>query len=272
MRTTQQFSITLPTELATLVKRKVATEGYATDSEVIRDGLRVLLARDQVVHRWLREPPPVAAVSAAEVGRAKPTDAMRLERPAAVSDATLSEQEMGALDPAAFRVAEARYHLQQFGIHCGPPVDSYFQMVVHFDAFLFALVAVEEMLSAEQRKVLRASKPFAFVKALRNVTAHHSVLGVVLPGAKFGRPFYRRISTSLGGTPNDASRLILKPALLHEIFAAMEREPQSNRKLIALARTALAELERAAGEHDLEGILDDALAFVANFLLRSKAV
>lgn len=38
MRTTQQFSITLPTEMAGLVKAKVSTDAYATESEVIRDG------------------------------------------------------------------------------------------------------------------------------------------------------------------------------------------------------------------------------------------
>ena len=53
MRTTQQFSITLPNELANLVKAKVAGGEYATDSEVIRDGLRAMLARDRAVANWL---------------------------------------------------------------------------------------------------------------------------------------------------------------------------------------------------------------------------
>jgi antitoxin ParD1/3/4 len=55
MRTTQQFSITLPLEMADAVKAKVAAGEYATESEVIRDGLRVLLARDRMVETWLRE-------------------------------------------------------------------------------------------------------------------------------------------------------------------------------------------------------------------------
>ena len=53
MRTTQQFSITLPNELANLVKAKVAGGEYATDSEVIRDGLRAMMARDRAVANWL---------------------------------------------------------------------------------------------------------------------------------------------------------------------------------------------------------------------------
>ena len=55
MRTTQQFSITLPLEMADAVKTKVATGEYATESEVIRDGLRILLARDRMMENWLRE-------------------------------------------------------------------------------------------------------------------------------------------------------------------------------------------------------------------------
>lgn len=55
VRSTQQFSITLPNELAELVRAKVQSGEYATDSEVIRDGLRTLAARDRVVESWLRD-------------------------------------------------------------------------------------------------------------------------------------------------------------------------------------------------------------------------
>ena len=53
MRTTQQLSITLPLDMADVVKAKVQTGEYATESEVIRDGLRALLARDRAVEGWL---------------------------------------------------------------------------------------------------------------------------------------------------------------------------------------------------------------------------
>jgi antitoxin ParD1/3/4 len=49
MRSTQQMSITLPLEMAALVKAKVAAGEYASESEVIRDGLRELLARDRAM-------------------------------------------------------------------------------------------------------------------------------------------------------------------------------------------------------------------------------
>lgn len=41
--------------MADAVKAKVAAGEYATESEVIRDGLRVLLARDRALDKWLLE-------------------------------------------------------------------------------------------------------------------------------------------------------------------------------------------------------------------------
>jgi antitoxin ParD1/3/4 len=54
MRTTQALSITLPKEMARMVKAKVASGEYASESEVVRDGLRALSAHDAVVEAWLR--------------------------------------------------------------------------------------------------------------------------------------------------------------------------------------------------------------------------
>jgi antitoxin ParD1/3/4 len=55
MRTTAPITITLPHDMAAMVKEKVASGEYATESEVIRDGLRILKARDEMVESWLRE-------------------------------------------------------------------------------------------------------------------------------------------------------------------------------------------------------------------------
>ncbi|MFL9859982.1 type II toxin-antitoxin system ParD family antitoxin [Paraburkholderia madseniana] len=71
MRTTQQFSITLPNEMAELVRTKVASGEYASESEVIRDGLRSLAARDRAVETWLRDQVvPAAAALEADPQRA----------------------------------------------------------------------------------------------------------------------------------------------------------------------------------------------------------
>ena len=78
MRTTQQFSVTLPIEMANLVKTKVAGGEYATESEVIRDGLRVLMARDRAVESWLaQEVAPAYDALKADPGRAISIDRVR---------------------------------------------------------------------------------------------------------------------------------------------------------------------------------------------------
>jgi antitoxin ParD1/3/4 len=55
VRTTQQPNITLLNEMADAVKAKVQAGEYATESEVIRDGLRTLLARDRAIESWLHD-------------------------------------------------------------------------------------------------------------------------------------------------------------------------------------------------------------------------
>ena len=54
MRNTRAISVTLPHDMAAMVKAKVASGEYATESEVIRDGLRTLQARDAALESWLR--------------------------------------------------------------------------------------------------------------------------------------------------------------------------------------------------------------------------
>lgn len=53
MRSTKQLSVTLPIEMAKEVAAKVASGEYASESEVIRDGLRALRARDKAIEQWL---------------------------------------------------------------------------------------------------------------------------------------------------------------------------------------------------------------------------
>lgn len=78
MRSTQQMSITLPIEMAALVKAKVSAGEYATESEVIRDGLRALLARDRAMQDWLRnDVVPAAAALAADPSLALSGDQVR---------------------------------------------------------------------------------------------------------------------------------------------------------------------------------------------------
>lgn len=54
MRTTKQLSITLPNNMADALKERVTSGAYASESEVVRDGLRALFAREEAVETWLR--------------------------------------------------------------------------------------------------------------------------------------------------------------------------------------------------------------------------
>jgi antitoxin ParD1/3/4 len=54
MRTTKQLSITLPIEMAELVALKVQQGQYASESEVLRDGVMALFAPDEAIENWLR--------------------------------------------------------------------------------------------------------------------------------------------------------------------------------------------------------------------------
>ncbi|MGH7079590.1 MAG: type II toxin-antitoxin system ParD family antitoxin [Acetobacteraceae bacterium] len=78
MRSTQQLSITLPNDMAEMVRAKVAAGEYASESEVIRDGLRTLAARDKAVEAWLREQVvPAARALEANPGRARTVEQVR---------------------------------------------------------------------------------------------------------------------------------------------------------------------------------------------------
>ena len=55
MRTFRPITVTLPVELADMVKAKVASGEYASESAVIIDSLHALIEKDAVTERWLRE-------------------------------------------------------------------------------------------------------------------------------------------------------------------------------------------------------------------------
>jgi len=76
MRSTKQLSITLPVEMAEAVKAKVESGAYASESEVIREGLRALMERDRAVETWLRE----AVAPAYDALRADPSRGISSEQ------------------------------------------------------------------------------------------------------------------------------------------------------------------------------------------------
>jgi antitoxin ParD1/3/4 len=72
MRSTKQLSVTLPHEMAKEVAEKVASGEYASESEVIREGLRALQAREKAIEQWLNgEVGAIHDRMKAEPGRAR---------------------------------------------------------------------------------------------------------------------------------------------------------------------------------------------------------
>ena len=76
MRTTQQLSVTLPNEMAAQVKARVASGEYASESEVIREGLRALQDRERALEKWLR----TEVVAAYDEMKADPSRGRSLEQ------------------------------------------------------------------------------------------------------------------------------------------------------------------------------------------------
>ncbi|MGA3264475.1 MAG: type II toxin-antitoxin system ParD family antitoxin [Terracidiphilus sp.] len=76
MRSTQQFSITLTHEMADMVRTKVESGEYASESEVIRDGLRALEMHDRALEAWLRE----QVAPAYDAMKADPSRAVQAEK------------------------------------------------------------------------------------------------------------------------------------------------------------------------------------------------
>ena len=96
------------------------------------------------------------------------------------------------LNPAQFRCNEASYFFDKYRHHSGLnglAHDSYKKMVYFFDASLFAIISIEGLLADDDKEVLRNQKVFRFLKALRNINTHPSVLAASLFSSKFERSF-----------------------------------------------------------------------------------
>lgn len=88
MRTTQQLSITLPNEMADAVKAKVLAGEYASESEVLREGLRALMDRDRAIDNWLHD----QVGAAYDAMKADPSRAIELSDVRARLAAALSKE------------------------------------------------------------------------------------------------------------------------------------------------------------------------------------
>jgi antitoxin ParD1/3/4 len=54
MRGTQQLRISLPSDMVQMVRARVANGDFASESDVIREGLQALTDRDASIESWLK--------------------------------------------------------------------------------------------------------------------------------------------------------------------------------------------------------------------------
>jgi putative addiction module CopG family antidote len=71
----QKLDITLPNEMAQMVKAKVSSGEYATENEVILEGLRALQVQERALEHWLR----TEVVAAYDELKANPASAIPTE-------------------------------------------------------------------------------------------------------------------------------------------------------------------------------------------------
>ncbi|AXV14714.1 type II toxin-antitoxin system ParD family antitoxin [Neorhizobium sp. SOG26] len=76
MRPNRSITISLPEDMAELVKKKVASGEFADESEVVAEGLRYLSDRDAEIETWLRSE-VVPVIETHDPSKAIPIDEVR---------------------------------------------------------------------------------------------------------------------------------------------------------------------------------------------------
>lgn len=177
----------------------------------------------------------------------------------------LNEQAITQADPVLLRYKEAQYLYVKFEAACGPPRDSYFEMIVYFDAFLFCFVSIEEMVSKEIKEKLNDLDVFKFLKAARNVTTHHSVLAAPNQKGEFVRPFFRAIDESKVG--NASARLRIDVEQFGQIFSLAAELWPCGKKVFQAGAESLRRIEASGGkELFIEDVMGDGLQAISKML------
>ena len=129
----------------------------------------------------------------------------------------MNERALHEATAVDLRLAHAKYFIDQYFKHSGPPSDSYSHMIAYFDAYLFFLASVFDLSDESTKSKLKSKDEFLFAKILRNISTHRSVLAA--PGSKgeYIRPMMRVIGASVG-PENSSSKLYFNLLLLEEVL------------------------------------------------------
>ncbi|PKM04299.1 MAG: hypothetical protein CVV16_05440 [Gammaproteobacteria bacterium HGW-Gammaproteobacteria-6] len=166
--------------------------------------------------------------------------------------------QFATLSPAALRLAEAQFVLEKFSeASLARHNDTLFLLTTYFDAFLFCFVSIEEMVeSPEKKTAIQAIPIFSFLKALRNIATHHSILSGV--NGKFPRPIVRIVSI---GAPDNAVFCVI-PEKIEFIFSEILKIRPREKRTIDTARLFLDSRIAIGGDILLKELLFSAIESV----------
>ena len=180
----------------------------------------------------------------------------------------MNEIELSTAGPPKVRLKEAVFFRDKFITACGPPLDSNFEMIVYFDAFLFTIVSIEEMVERRERQKLQASDVFLFLKAARNVTTHHSVLAAPNQPKGFAHPLPRQITEHVGGAePFAYARFVVSTDNFRAVFRHAAASYPQGRRNFELGECYLDLVDqRGKKEFYLEDVMQEGIDAVADIL------
>ena len=185
----------------------------------------------------------------------------------------LDEVTISTIDPAILRHEEAIYLCSEFLSHCVSPKESTFHMITYLDSFLFCFISIEEMVSDEDKILLKKSPIFNFLKAARNVTAHHVILAAPKQKDNFKYPFFRSVRVSLNlRTGHKSGQTILRLNIIQfrETFSTASEHPRG-KSTLKLAEPYLKIKESTGiGEILFEEVMKEGLDLIASILKLSE--
>jgi len=105
--------------------------------------------------------------------------------------------------PAELRLHEALYFLRMFERGCGSreTMDSWLEWIANADAFVMALISVENLVSQKRKRALNDLDSFGFLKATRNATVHELPWFASKQSRRATAPTRRAISLVVGSEP-----------------------------------------------------------------------
>lgn len=157
-----------------------------------------------------------------------------------------TEEDLVRLPVKEFRFHEAFLCYEFFRLACGrqplklinhTPQESQFQWITFADLFLTTLISIEELVSQNTKSALEASDLYRFIKQLRNMTVHHTVLGARRHRNKV-KPLVHRIY-NMGGPHGNHVDPKLNFARIRGYFTRFQRTHRRHGQHIPGARNFL---------------------------------